>query len=68
MFLTIASSQVFDRLCHASLGASLSTTSSVILVGAVLSTSRQVQALLDGPRLQGRLEQERAVIHSLSFI
>ena len=68
-----------DGICHVFLdasadaavaaatgGTSLATTSLVIIVGAVLQTSRQVEALLDGPRLQQRLDAEREAIAGLA--
>jgi preprotein translocase subunit SecY len=59
--------QVFDVACREAMGATLATTSLLIIVGAVLQTARQVQALLEGPALQARLERERAVISSLTL-
>jgi preprotein translocase subunit SecY len=56
----------FDAVCRAELGVSLATTSLVIIVGAVLQTSRQVAALREGPTLERRLDQERVVIRSLA--
>ncbi|KAI8473294.1 MAG: pre protein translocase secY subunit [Monoraphidium minutum] len=55
----------FDALCQATLGVSLATTSLVIIVGAVLQTTRQVASLREGPALEQRLDQERIVISSL---
>lgn len=57
---------MFDALCARALGVSLATTSLVIIVGAVLQTSRQVASLREGPRLEARLDQERVVIRSLT--
>jgi len=58
---------LFDAAVAAATGGtSLSTTSLVIIVGAVLQTSRQVEALLDGPRLQRRLDAEREAIAGLA--
>jgi preprotein translocase subunit SecY len=58
----------FDALCNAALGVSLATTSLVIIVGAVLQTSRQVASLREGPALEQRLDQERIVIGSLAHM
>jgi preprotein translocase subunit SecY len=57
---------LYDALCHAALGVGLATTSLVIIVGAVLQTSRQVASLREGPGLEQRLDQERIVIGSLT--
>jgi preprotein translocase subunit SecY len=57
--------QLFDAACQAAIGTTLGTTSLIIIVGAVLQTSRQVASLLEGPRLQQRLDTERRVIRSL---
>jgi preprotein translocase subunit SecY len=57
---------MFDALCTSTLGVSLATTSLVIIVGAVLQTSRQVASLREGPSLEQRLDQERVVIGSLN--
>lgn len=40
------SASLFDRLCLATLGTTLATTSLVIIVGAVLQTARQVRICL----------------------
>jgi preprotein translocase subunit SecY len=62
------SAHLFDAAVAAATGGtSLATTSLVIIVGAVLQTSRQVEALLDGPRLQRRLDAEREAIAGLAF-
>jgi hypothetical protein len=57
---------LYDALCASLLGVSLATTSLVIIVGAVLQTSRQVASLKEGPALERRLDQERVVIGSLT--
>jgi preprotein translocase subunit SecY len=66
--LLAVSAHLFDAAVAAATGGtSLATTSLVIIVGAVLQTSRQVEALLDGPRLQQRLDAEREAIAGLAF-
>ncbi|KAG2483194.1 hypothetical protein HYH03_017929 [Edaphochlamys debaryana] len=60
--------QLYDGACLRVLGTSLGTTSLLIIVGAVLQTARQVEGLLEGPKLQRRLDQERAAIESLSLL
>lgn len=55
----------FDAVCASALGVSLATTSLVIIVGAVLQTSRQAASLREGPALERRLDQERVVIGAL---
>ncbi|KAG1665642.1 hypothetical protein FOA52_011236 [Chlamydomonas sp. UWO 241] len=56
---------VFDTMCQSFLGTTLATTSLLIIVGAVMQTSRQVESLLEGPRLQEKLAKEQALIQSL---
>eukprot|EP00878_Enallax_costatus_P031528 GHUV01034481.1.p1 GENE.GHUV01034481.1~~GHUV01034481.1.p1 ORF type:complete len:105 (+),score=19.35 GHUV01034481.1:72-386(+) len=58
---------LFDQLCLSIVGTTLATTSLVIIVGAVMQTSRQVESLLEGPRLQHKLDNERRIIQSLSM-
>jgi len=66
--LLAVAAHLFDAAVAAATGGtSLATTSLVIIVGAVLQTSRQVEALLDGPRLQQRLDAEREAIAGLAF-
>ncbi|KAG2455040.1 hypothetical protein HYH02_000865 [Chlamydomonas schloesseri] len=60
--------QLYDMACVQALGTSLGTTSLLIIVGAVLQTARQVEGLLEGPKLQRKLDQERAAIQSLSLL
>ncbi|GLC37261.1 hypothetical protein PLESTB_001142600 [Pleodorina starrii] len=60
--------QLYDGFCLQVLGTSLGTTSLLIIVGAVLQTARQVEGLLEGPKLQRKLDQERAAIQSLSLL
>ncbi|EFJ48697.1 hypothetical protein VOLCADRAFT_90455 [Volvox carteri f. nagariensis] len=60
--------QLYDSACVQILGTSLGTTSLLIIVGAVLQTARQVEGLLEGPKLQRKLDQERAAIQSLSLL
>ncbi|GFR45543.1 hypothetical protein Agub_g6936, partial [Astrephomene gubernaculifera] len=60
--------QLYDGACVRALGASLGSTSLLIIVGAVLQTARQVEALLEGPKLQRRLQRERQAIESLSLL
>lgn len=93
------SAHLFDQLCLNVVGTTLATTSLVIIVGAVLQTSRQVsqsrhrcvnatllcwagphstccvgclllqvESLLEGPRLQHKLDNERAIIQSLNML
>ncbi|KAF6257493.1 pre protein translocase secY subunit [Scenedesmus sp. NREL 46B-D3] len=60
------SANLFDQLCLSMVGTTLATTSLVIIVGAVMQTSRQVESLMEGPRLQHKLDNERYIIQSLS--
>lgn len=62
------SAHLFDQLCLNVVGTTLATTSLVIIVGAVLQTSRQVESLLEGPRLQHKLDNERTIIQSLNMM
>ena len=50
------------------LGTTLATTSLLIIVGAVMQTSRQVESLLEGPRLQEKLQAEQKLIQSLKVL
>jgi len=50
------------------LGTTLATTSLLIIVGAVMQTSRQVESLLEGPRLQEKLQGEQTLIQSLRVL
>jgi hypothetical protein len=50
------------------LGTTLATTSLLIIVGAVMQTSRQVESLLEGPRLQEKLQAEQKLIQSLRVL
>lgn len=43
-----------------------SSTSLIIIVGAVLQASRQVMSLVEGPQLQQRLDRERQLIEGLA--
>ncbi|GIL45355.1 hypothetical protein Vafri_2609 [Volvox africanus] len=60
--------QLYDSACVQILGTNLGTTSLLIIVGAVLQTARQVEGLLEGPKLQRKLDQEREAIQSLSLL
>ncbi|KXZ41387.1 hypothetical protein GPECTOR_501g464 [Gonium pectorale] len=66
--LLAVGAQCFDSACVAALGTSLGTTSLLIIVGAVLQTARQVEGLLEGPKLQQRLDREREAIQSLKLL
>ncbi len=57
-----------SSLPQAYLGTTLATTSLLIIVGAVMQTSRQVESLLEGPRLQERLAREQTLIGSLRVL
>jgi len=60
--------QLFDMACMRMLGASLSATSLLIIVGTVMQSSRQVESLLEGPRLNEKLSKEQALIQGLRAI
>ena len=55
-------------LTQSFLGTTLATTSLLIIVGAVMQTSRQVESLLEGPRLQEKLQAEQNLIQSLRVL
>lgn len=60
--------QLFDMWCLVNVGVTLAAQSLIIIVGGVIHTTRQVQSLLEGPRMQQRLEQEYRVLKSLSYL
>lgn len=56
---------LFDILCQSFLGTTLGTTSLLIIVGAVMQTTKQMNALLDSPRLNTQLSAEQRMIRKL---
>lgn len=59
---------LFDLICQGFLGTTMATTSLLIIVGTAMQTSRQVEVLLERPRVQERLGKEQALIQSLRLL
>lgn len=57
---------LFDILCQSFLGTTLATTSLIIIVGAVVQTTRQIVGLVDGPTLTSKLEKEERLVAGLT--
>ena len=57
---------LFDQLCQSFLGTTLATTSLLIIVGAVVATTRQLSSLLDAPALSAKLKEEEELVKNLA--
>lgn len=62
------SAQLFDRWCAGLLGCSLGSTSLLLIVEFVSRVSQQVGGLLEGARLQHKLDKDRRLLQGLGSL
>ncbi|KAL3147954.1 hypothetical protein ABBQ38_014249 [Trebouxia sp. C0009 RCD-2024] len=60
--------QYFDMYCLVKIGTSISSLSLLLVVGLITSCIRQVQSLLQLPRLEKALERERNVLQRMTSV